>query len=149
MPSKREEIRAVLKNLAYTHSLVAEQMESMIQVLTQLVENDELVNSGGRAAIRKGWPVANRETLSAEWKGRSCFLGNTLLFWFFDRLAQSPNRYVSHQELLDDVWGGERQSTTIRGIAKRLRDTLEENGIQELANQIDGSETGYYGLILV
>ena len=41
-PSKQGEIREVLKSLAYTHSLVVEQMESMICVLTKLLEVDEL-----------------------------------------------------------------------------------------------------------
>ena len=105
-PSKQGEIREVLKSLAYTHSLVVEQMESMICVLTKLLEVDELNAIARRDRRRKGWPVANRDTLSIEWEGNSCFLGNTLLFWFFERIARTPTRYVSHQQLLDDVWGG-------------------------------------------
>ena len=148
-PSKQEEIREVLKSLAYTHSLVVEQMESMICVLTKLLEVDELNAIARRDRRRKGWPVANRDTLSIEWEEKSCFLGNTLLFWFFERIARTPNRYVSHQQLLDDVWGGNRQPTTIRGVVKRLRDKLDEVGMHDLATRIDGSENGYYGLMMV
>ena len=146
--TKQEEIREVLKSLAYTHSLVVEQMESMISVLTTLLEVDAL-SSTASSARRKGWPVANRDTLSVEWEGKSCFLGNTLLFLFFERIARTPNRYVSHQQLLDDVWGGNRQSTTIRGVVKRLRDKLVEVDMDDLAARIDGSENGYYGLMMV
>jgi hypothetical protein len=146
---KAEEIRQVLKNLAYTHSLVVEQMESMIQVLTELVDVDDILTARQSRSRKEGWPVANRETLCVEWEGKSCFLGNTLIFWFFERLARSPNHYVSHQTLLDEVWGGDRQPTTIRGVAKRLRDRLSEFGMEELARQIDGSENGYYGLMMV
>ena len=146
--TKQEEIREVLRSLAFTHSLVVEQMESMISVLTKLLELDEL-SSTLRCSRRKGWPVANRDTLSVEWEGKSCFLGNTLLFWFFERIARTPNRYVSHQQLLDDVWGGNRHPTTIRGVVKRLRDKLAKVGMGDLATRIDGSENGYYGLMMV
>lgn len=147
--SKQEEIREVLKSLAYTHSLVVEQMESMISVLTKLLDADEQSLTAKRARRREGWPISNRDTLSIEWEGKSCFLGNTLLFWFFERLARTPNRYVSHQQLLDDVWGGDRQPTTIRGVVKRLRDKLVEVEMHDLASRIDGSENGYYGLMMV
>ena len=52
-PSKQEETREVLKSLAYTHSLVVEQMESMICVLTKLLEIDELNAIAPRDRRRK------------------------------------------------------------------------------------------------
>lgn len=149
MKSSKEQIREILKNLAYTHSLVVEQMESMIRVLTQMLEAEEALLSEERTGHRRDWPLANQVTFSAEWQGKSCFLGNTLLFWFFERLSRTPNRFVSHEELLDQVWGGDRTTSTIRGVAKRLRDKLDESGMPELSERIDGSETGYYGLIMV
>jgi hypothetical protein len=51
-------------------------------------------------------------------------------------------------DLLEDVWGGERQAATIRGVVKRLRERLRENGMQQLADAIDGSVRGHYGLML-
>ena len=52
-PSKQGEVREVLKSLAYTHSLVVEQMESMICVLTKLLEIDELNAIAPRDRRRK------------------------------------------------------------------------------------------------
>ncbi len=102
-----------------------------------------------RTPVKQGRPTVDRETLSVSWKNHTCFLGNTLLLLFFERLARSPNRYVSHLDLLDEVWGGERKASTIRGVAKRLRDRFQEAGMGKLAKAIDGSVTGYYGLKLV
>lgn len=93
--------------------------------------------------------IADCETLSVVWNDKTCFLGNTLLFRFFERLARSPNRYVPHSELLEDVWGGVRDMSTIRGVAKRLRDRLREEDMGELADAIDGSVIRHYGLKLV
>jgi hypothetical protein len=147
----RQTIRDALRTLATTHAIAIEQMERMIAVLNLALETDEPDRSGlgPRSSANANLPTANRETLSVVWRGNSCFLGNTLLFWFFERIARSPNRYVAHVDLLEDVWGGERKDATIRGVAKRLRDRLAENGMQDLAGAIDGSVPGYYGLILV
>ena len=150
--SKRANIRKALASLAATHEIVVRQMEHMIDLLNHVLEAEESLEfeSGDTNSKSKtNKPFANRKTLSIEWAGKSCFLGNTLLFWFFDRIARTPNQYVSHLDLLEDVWGGERKEATIRGVAKRLRDRLNECGMEFLALSIDGSESGYYGLILV
>lgn len=93
-------------------------------------------------------PIADRTTLSVVFQGKTCFLGNTLLFRFFETISRRPNRYFSHAELLDEVWGGPRSDATIRNVAKRLRDKLKSAGLTELAEVIDGSTTGYYVLLL-
>lgn len=147
---QKQALQKALAALASTHAVVVEQIELAIQLLTEAIESEE-----GEASIhdsRPGYrqrPVADRKTLTIYWQGSSCFLGNTLLFWFFDRISQSPNQYVTYSDLLDDVWGGPRENSTIRGVAKRLRDRLAADGMHQLAASIDGSVSGYYGLMLV
>ncbi|MDA7979480.1 MAG: helix-turn-helix domain-containing protein [Pirellulales bacterium] len=148
--SKKRQIREALKALAVAHSHAVAEIENAINGLSLVLELEEHIeNDSIKPGRSKQRPRADRETLSVVWKDKSCFLGNTLLFYFFERLARSPNRYVSHLDLMDEVWGGERQASTIRGVAKRLRDRLQEEGMGQLAKAIDGSVTGYYGLKLV
>lgn len=147
----RTKIREALAMLAAAHADAVAQTQRAIEELTKALEHSPILQGEPPAATTagRGGPRADRETLSVAWRGRSCFLGNTLLFWFFERLARSPNRYVSHVDLLADVWGGQRGASTIRGVAKRLRGQLTAAGMPELARAIDGSATGYYGLMLV
>ena len=155
-PEKKQLIRETLKTLAASHATAVIQIEEAISTLSRTLELDDrfsvpTADQQHRPADSSGpdAPAVDRATLSVIWQGRTCFLGNTLLFWLFNRLAQSRNRYVSHVDLLDDVWGGQRQSATIRGVAKRLRDRLVESGMDDLADSINGTVSGYYGLMLV
>lgn len=93
-------------------------------------------------------PVADKTLLSIRWRGKSCFLGNTLPFLFFERLARRPNQYFSYGQLLDDVWEGLRASSAIHSVVKVLRRKLAEAGMADLAHAIDGSVYGHYGLRL-
>jgi DNA-binding response OmpR family regulator len=148
-------IQQSLQHLAATHAGAVAEIERTMRVLAGAMDlaywsNQASATVAGIAARHDGVPVADWGTLSVLWQGQSCFLGNTLPFRFFERLARTPNRYVSHDDLLDDVWGGgPRESTTIRGVAKRLRDRLVAAGMEDLAQSVKGSESGYYGLIFV
>jgi DNA-binding response OmpR family regulator len=127
-------------------------MEHMIAVLTvalDAVEPDLMYGRRAPLSHKGDLPQVDRGTLTISWRGKTCCLGNTLLFLFFERIARSPNRYVPHVDLLDDVWGGHREPATIRGVVKRLRNRLAESGMGDLAKAIDGSVSGHYGLILV
>ncbi len=145
--SNKEEIRAALDTLVTTHVQSTAQLEQAISGLSFVLDIERTsARPSSRSIPDNGAPRADRDTLSIVWRGKSCFLGNTLLFRLFERLAKSPNRYVSHADLLDDVWGADRHASTIRGVAKRLRDRLREQGMGTVADAIDGSVTGYYGL---
>ncbi|WP_437226581.1 helix-turn-helix domain-containing protein [Planctomicrobium sp. SH661] len=153
---RKEEISASLKLLAATYVRTVRQLErQMEETLATLCRELELEDAGWldsvlaidvdvappSSAFR---PVADRSTLSVVFQGKSCFLGNTLLFRFFEALSRRPNRYFAHSELLDEVWGGQRSESSIRNVAKRLRDRLVLTGMAEVANAIDGSTAGYY-----
>ncbi len=149
---KKRQIREALTFLATAHAHAVTEIEHAISGLTyalELQEQSEDIASQSKTAKDRRRPKVDRDTLSVVWKNQTCFLGNTLLFLFFERLARSPNRYVSHLDLLEDVWEGEREASTVRGVVKRLRDRLKEAGMSQLAEAIDGSVTGYYGLKLV
>jgi hypothetical protein len=143
----QKNIREALVVLAAAHGKAVTEIQSTFEQVVRVLEQSHFLAPDpdrGRPSPQADW-----DTLSVAWRGRSCFLGNTLLFRFFERLARSPNRYVSHLDLLDEVWGGERELATIRGVAKRLRDRLKTGGLSDLAIGIDGSVTGYYRLKIV
>jgi DNA-binding response OmpR family regulator len=143
---KKQLIQESLRSLAATHAAAVAQIEETMRVLVLALDLDASDDGGPGTANR---PIVDEATFSVTWRGRTCFLGNTLLYWLFARLARSTNRYVAQLDLLDDVWRGERHASTIRGVAKRLRDRLRAAGMADLAKAIDGSVSGYYGLILV
>lgn len=147
----RYALRESLSALAASYTQAVAQIELTILLLNEEIEANAFesvvtVDSGG---IHCGRPRIDRQTLCVHWQDKTCFLGNTLLLRFFDRLCRSPNRYVAYGDLLNDVWRGQRDNSTIRGVAKRLRDRLSAHGMSDLAAAIDGCNPGFYGLMLV
>ena len=92
--------------------------------------------------------VLDEERFAVQWDGRECELGQTLSYRLLRRLAAPPVRYVTHQDLLDDVWGAERTATAIRSGVWDLRRRLKAAGMADLAGAIDGTNPGHYGLRL-
>lgn len=148
---RKRAIREALATLASSHAVVVEQLELAFELL-----NQELAPYEEPVAIQtlplfssKKNKLVDASSQSVLWKGRTCFLGNNLLFRFFERISRSPNQFISYEVLLEDVWGGRRENSSIRGVAKRLRDRLALEGMAELSSAIDGSNSGFYRLILV
>ena len=141
---KHQQICQSLRKCVYSHQEVAKQIEKATLELAEILKLDETRDFNDFSR-----PVVDRTTFTVSWRGRTCRLGNTLLFWLFYRLARSTNCYVAHVDLLDDVWHGAREASTIRGVVKRLRDQLTAAGMEGLASAIDGSVSGYYGLMIV
>ena len=149
MNASKEQSQEIVSFLINTRALLFQQLDSLIRVAAHLLETAEFHPVANPTEPRLELPSANPANFTAHWQSKSCFLGNTLLFRFFERLAKTPNIYVSHQELLDDVWGDDRTASTIRGVAKRLKDKLNACGLHELSDCIVGSEIGHYGLMIV
>ncbi len=147
----RQALRDSLSALAASYTLAVAQIELTILLLNAEIEANAFDSAGAidSAVKNRSRPRIDRQTLCVHWQDKTCFLGNTLLLRFFDRLCQSPNRYVAYRDLLNDVWRGQRDDSTIRGVAKRLRDRLSAHGMPELAAAIDGCNPGFYGLMLV
>jgi DNA-binding response OmpR family regulator len=85
---------------------------------------------------------------SVTFRGKACFLGNTLPFRVLVRLAQRPNTYVSYEDLLSEVWNGIRSDAAVRSVVKTLRLKLRAAGMSDLAAAIDGAASGHYSLKL-
>jgi DNA-binding response OmpR family regulator len=93
-------------------------------------------------------PVLHESTLCVNWKGKSLYLGHTRSFWLLDRLARRPNQYVTHLDLLHDVWDNEELSTsTIRSVVRHLKCKLRVGDMHDLADSIRG-RNGRYILIV-
>ena len=93
-------------------------------------------------------PVADPNTLAVHWNGRTCFLGKTLAFKLFERLARRPNHFFSHAVLLDDVWQCQVTKEAMRSVIKTLKQKLRTAGMEDLAMAIDGSRRECYGLMV-
>jgi DNA-binding response OmpR family regulator len=93
-------------------------------------------------------PLIDHSTFSVEWNGQRCHLGNRLLLKLLDRLCRRPGQFVSHEELLHEVWEARRCPETIRSAIRELRRRLREDKMTELAAAIQ-SQGKSYGLVLL
>jgi len=134
-------------------------LRDMAQKLSSLVGDVNLArrvlagrrgdDSAGSAGQDRPPGLADEGRFTVRWKGRECGLGNTVSFRLFRRLAAARNRYVTHDDLLGDVWDGEeRTPSAIRSAVAELRRRLIEGDLKELADAIDGTIPGHYGLLL-
>ena len=89
-------------------------------------------------------PLLDESTLSVIWKGKILHLGHTLAFRLLARLARHPNQYVTHLDLLRDVWDDDELATaTIRSQVRELRRKLCRGGMTDLATAISGHNGRY------
>ena len=89
-------------------------------------------------------PLLDESTLSVIWKGKTLHLGHTLAFRLLARLARRPNQYVTHLDLLRDVWDDDDLATaTIRSQVRELRRKLCRGGMTDLATAISGHNGRY------
>jgi len=150
---KRQQIRLVLRSLAESHVAALEQLQQAFVLLDEESALDPLSfweahTSSHAGSTATGELDVDAVRLMVTFRGRRCFLGNTLAFRFLARLARHPNAYVSHKDLLEDVWEGPRSESSIRSVVKTLRRKLRDADLAELANAIDGSERKRYALKL-
>jgi DNA-binding response OmpR family regulator len=151
--SKRDLIRRTLRNLAESHAATIELMEQALVLLSEELAIDAVSfwksrKSAVSTSRSSKHLFIDHDRLQVAFHGRRCILGNTLSFRFLERLARRPNTYVTHDELLVDVWQGVRSESAIRSVVKRLRQTLRQQGLSELAAAIDGKSAGRYCLRL-
>jgi DNA-binding response OmpR family regulator len=135
-------IEGVLRKLSTTLGSLVRDCDNALDVIAR---------GRGRGAdpfggLGRATDLVDDERFVVRWRGRECGLGNTLLFRLFRRLATSPDRYVSHVDLIDDVWGAERSSVAIRAAVRKLRRRLAAARMEDLAAAIDGKSRGYYRL---
>jgi len=89
-------------------------------------------------------PLLDESTLSVIWNGNVLSLGHTHAFWLLARLARSANQYVTHVDLVQEVWDDEfTEETALRAGVRRLRKKLRDGGMSDLANAIVGHHGRY------
>lgn len=150
---KQERIRQTLRRLAEAQATTIKLMEQALELMSEDLTLDPVTFWKSRSSpnsfrLPSKSALIDPETLTITFHGRSCFLGKTLPFRLFHRLACRPNAYVSYEDLLTDVWDGERTDEAIRSVVKTLRGKLRQAGMKQLADAIDGSVPGHYALKL-
>jgi DNA-binding response OmpR family regulator len=127
-------------------------------VLRDVADQTEVIieSLGTRAGVAAGnTPTAHRSarpalvdvtTFTVNWNHKTCHLGCTVPYRLMAHLARHANQYVSHEQLLDEVWGGARSGSAMRNAVAALRKRLTSAGLEDLAAAIDGSNIGHYGL---
>ena len=150
--TREQQIRTNLKRLAAIHAATISVLEESVAILQSELET---LSSPKVQALRNDEPrvdpdqlMIDRSAMCVVYRGRRCFLGNTLMLKFLERLARRPNHYVSHYNLLNDVWEGVRELSSIRSVVKELRAKLRAAGMSGLSDAIDGHVSGHYGLML-
>jgi DNA-binding response OmpR family regulator len=148
--AKRELFRRTLQNLAESHAETLELLEQTFLLIGDELGIDAVSFWRARTSPPTN-PLAHRsfyvdpERLQIIFHGKACELSDTP-FRLLLRLAKRPNAYVTYEDLLADVWDGERSDSAVRSAIKRLRHTLRSRGLNELADAIDGSKPGRYRL---
>lgn len=78
-------------------------------------------------------------------KGGSIW-GHAIPFRLLDRLSRRPDQYLTHLDLLHDVWHGQELMTdTVCRTVRRLRHQLREGVMGDLAPAVRG-HNGLYSL---
>ena len=144
----QDKIEEVVHGLADLHAQSALYLDELRALMTAAPTQSSGCCCCERDRGGNHHPVADHSSLSVVWEGRRCYLGRTLLFRFFERLARRPNQYVTYERLLQDVWDGPRSNEAIRSVVRDLRRKLKGAGMDDLAGAIDGSNRECYGLIL-
>lgn len=153
-PEKQARIRQTLKSLAEAQAATITLMEETLALMTEELALDPITfwKSRGSPFTVLSPPTKtdlfDTEMLTVTFQRKSCFLGNTLPFRFFVRLARRPNTYVTYEDLLEDVWEVIRTDEAIRSVVKTLRSKLRDARMGALAEAIDGSVPGHYALKL-
>lgn len=94
-------------------------------------------------------PLMDEATLSLIWRDHPLYLGYTKEFRLLQHLARRANRYVSHVDLLEDVWDDDfADAALLRACIQRLRTRLRRGGMADLAEAVIGCK-GHYILDLV
>jgi DNA-binding response OmpR family regulator len=124
---------------------------AITDTLTDLIENQPEVPVVLQPERDQARPVPlkiDRALYSVHWREKSCVLGCTTGFRLLERLARRPNEYVSTDRLLEELWAGSRTYSTVRSTVCRLRLKLQDSGLEDLAECIDGRVQGHYALMI-
>ena len=143
------EIVSQLSQALMTAAICAQEIQAAVRIEMDAAELGHRSNGFvERPANLLERPLLDESTLSVIWKGKTLHLGNTRAFRLLERLARCPNQYVTHEDLLRDVWDDMLLSTaTIRSVVRQLRRKLRIADLTDLAAAIH-AHNGRYMLTL-
>jgi DNA-binding response OmpR family regulator len=152
-PDKVRRMDALASQLAETLMTAAICAQEIRAVVRTEIDDDGHADPGCHAAglapnltRHMQRPLLDESTLSVIWKCKTLYLGHTLAFDLLARLARRPNQYVTHMDLLRDVWDDDQLLTataTIRSLVRELRRKLRRGGMTDLATAIRGHDGRY------
>lgn len=151
---RRDLIQRSLRGLAESYTATMDLLEQTLSLLCDELALDPLTYFRTRRNLSRPEPgpehfITDPSFFTATFRGKTCFLGNTLPFKFLGRLARRRNTYVTYEDLLFEVWENRRSDSAVRSVAKTLRRKLRQAGMSDLAAAIDGTVPGHYALRLV
>ena len=124
--------------------LCAEEIRGVVREHVDDESAPRSFHAGSALTGRPERPVLNESTKRVDWKGKSAHLGHTLYFQILERIARRPNQYVTHQDLMRDVWENEELGvSTLRSVVRHLRQKLRDEDMHELARAIRGHNGRY------
>lgn len=90
----------------------------------------------GDRLIEKNGLTINLDRFTVTYQGEECFLGSTILFSLFRRLATRPGIWISFNALIDEVWKDDMtETTTVGRTIRRLRHELMTAGVTGIVIQ--------------
>lgn len=152
LETREHQIRTILQRLSAVQvaefSALQESIDFFQGELDKISDEPQIPTGVQNWNANSELVILNHSMMCVEYGGKSCFLGNTLMFKFLERLARRPNRYVSYEVLFDEVWCAIRERSSVRSVVKELRAKLLAAGMAGLSEAIDGRVSGHYGLML-
>lgn len=85
-------------------------------------------------------------TFTVTYKGKPCYLGNTMAFWLIERLGRARGVFLTIRELIQDVWKGKAVSDgAVQHQVSNLRTAFRAAGIEGIEFE---SQPDCYRLLL-
>ena len=149
-PDKVRRLDALASQLSealMTAAICAQEIHAVVRTLIDSETHIELgrgANGSAHFVHDKQRPLLDESTLSVIWNDKKLHLGHTLAYRLLARLARRPNQYVTHLDLIRDVWDDDDLATaTIRSLVRELRRKLRSGGMTDLAAAIRGHNGRY------
>ena len=149
-PDKVRRLDALASQLSealMTAAICAREIHAVVRTLIDSETPIELscgANGSAHFVQDKQRPLLDESTLSVIWNDKKLHLGHTLAYRLLTRLARRPNQYVTHLDLIRDVWDDDDLApATIRSQVRELRRKLRSGGMTDLADAIRGHNGRY------
>lgn len=136
MPQRSELMDTIVEliSLLSASAVLARQAYDLVAAHEDV--NEQRFSTQYRPVKRNADFIISDTQCCIEWRSRRCALGPSLLFYLFKRISRHPGNYYPFEVLMDEVWQRRCSDDAIRALLKRLRRTLVEAGMPDLARAI-------------